>query len=114
MMRKFLSGIAGLCLAATAAHADSAPQKFDNALQRPTREFVAFCGRPANALSCSSTVTMLNIGANMIVKGYCRVGSRNMGQASDMIVHWLWQHPELSETRLADTYLAATSALWPC
>jgi hypothetical protein len=114
MMRKILSAIAGLCLIAKAAQADSAPQKFDNALQRPTREFVAFCGNPANALSCNSTITMLNIGANMVVKGYCGVGTRDMGLASQRIVHWLWQHPELSETRLADTYLAATSALWPC
>jgi hypothetical protein len=57
---------------------------------------------------------MLNIGANMIVEGYCGVGTRDMGLASQMITHWLWQHPELSETRLADSYLAATGALWPC
>ena len=116
MLRKILSGIAALSIIATAAQAETgaAAEKFDNPLQRPTRDFVAFCGKPVNALSCSTTVTMLDIGAGMTVKGYCAIGTRDMGVASQMIAHWLWQHPELSETRFADAYLRATGTLWPC
>jgi hypothetical protein len=113
-LRKIASVIAGLCIATAAYGQTSAGEKFDNPLQRATRDFVVFCDKPINDVSCNTTITMLDIGAGMTVKGYCAIGTRDMGLASRMIVHWLSRHPELAEHRLSETYLAATSALWPC
>jgi hypothetical protein len=113
-LRKIASAIAGLCIATAAQAQPNQGEKFDHPLQRDTREFVGFCGKPINDVSCNTTVTMLDIGAGMTVKGYCAIGTRDMGLASGMIVHWLSSHPELAERPLSETYLSATSALWPC